>query len=160
MEASASKRSGFTLIELLVVISIIGLLASIIIASLDTARGKARDARRASDAKSLELALELYYTDHNQYPPGTAPDNQGNNITALQTPLVGGGYIPSISQDPQWANQAKDYEYVRSPGGQAYGLLFYLEFAHGSVPAGGSCLTGQGVNPGWWGPPPQPQCPF
>src|ERR1700732_5233360 len=50
---------GFTLIELLVVIAIIGLLASIILASLNTARQKGRDARRLADLKEMANAMEL-----------------------------------------------------------------------------------------------------
>ena len=53
--------TGFTLIELLVVIAIIGLLATIVMVSLNTARGKARDARRMGDIKQMMLALEMYY---------------------------------------------------------------------------------------------------
>ena len=53
-----SKR-GFTLIELLVVIAIIGILASIILASLNTARQKGRDARRLSDLKQIVNAIAL-----------------------------------------------------------------------------------------------------
>ena len=52
---------GFTLVELLVVISIIGLLAGIVLSSLNSARAKGRDARRVSDIKQLQLALTLYY---------------------------------------------------------------------------------------------------
>lgn len=62
------KPTGFTLIELLVVIAIIGLLSSIILASLNTARYRALDAARILDVKSLETALQMYYNDHGTYP--------------------------------------------------------------------------------------------
>ena len=55
------NKAGFTLIELLVVIAIISLLASVVMASLNSARSKARDARRVSDVKQFQLALGLYY---------------------------------------------------------------------------------------------------
>lgn len=62
------KTKGFTLIELLVVISIIGLLSSIVFASLNSARIKARDARRIADIKQIQMALDLYYDQNNTYP--------------------------------------------------------------------------------------------
>jgi len=61
-------KSGFTLVELLVVIAIIGVLASIVMVSLTTARQKGRDARRISDIKNIQLALETYYNDNLKYP--------------------------------------------------------------------------------------------
>jgi type II secretion system protein G len=63
-----TQSRGFTLIELLVVIAIIGLLSAIVLASLNTARTKAQDAARISDVKSLETAMELYYSANNGYP--------------------------------------------------------------------------------------------
>lgn len=62
------KSKGFTLIELLVVISIIGLLASVVLVSLNGARIKARDARRIADLKQITTALELYASDNGYYP--------------------------------------------------------------------------------------------
>ena len=53
------EKRGFTLIELLVVIAIIGILSSIILASLNTARKKGRDARRLSDLKSIAHTIAL-----------------------------------------------------------------------------------------------------
>lgn len=62
------KNKGFTLIELLVVIAIIGILSSVVLASLNTAREKARDVRRIVDVKQIQIALELYFDDNGNYP--------------------------------------------------------------------------------------------
>lgn len=59
---------GFTLIELLVVIAIIGMLSSIVLASMNSARMKARDAKRIADLAEIRSALELYFTDKGYYP--------------------------------------------------------------------------------------------
>jgi len=59
---------GFTLIELLVVIAIIGILSSVVLASLNSARTKARDAKRVGDLKQIQIALELYYDANSRYP--------------------------------------------------------------------------------------------
>lgn len=59
---------GFTLIELLVAISIIALLSSVVLASLSTARMKARDAKRISDLAQVQIALEMHMDDHGYYP--------------------------------------------------------------------------------------------
>jgi len=50
-----------------VVVAIIGLLASVILASLNTARGKARDAKRESDLNNIQIALEMYYDKYGTY---------------------------------------------------------------------------------------------
>lgn len=64
-------KKGFTLIELLVVIAIIGILSSVVLASLNSARLKSRDARRISDIKQIQLALELYFDSNANYPVTT-----------------------------------------------------------------------------------------
>lgn len=100
-----SHNRGFTLIELLVVVAIIGLLASIVIASLNTARQKGRDARRVADIRQLQHALELC-NDSNTgacqygYPSSTTP-------TASTSTLA--SYIGALPKDP---STGRAYAYI------------------------------------------------
>jgi len=64
----SGRQKGFTLIELLVVISIIGVLSTIAMTSLNGAKAKARDAKRLSDITQIKTALDIYYADHGHYP--------------------------------------------------------------------------------------------
>jgi prepilin-type N-terminal cleavage/methylation domain-containing protein len=70
------KQRGFTLIELLVVIAIIGMLSSVVLVSLNSARAKARDATRQEDIKTIEQALLIYYNDmgNGQFPSEACTD--------------------------------------------------------------------------------------
>ena len=61
-------QGGFTLIELLVVISIIGLLSSVVLSSLNSARAKAEDSKTVQSLNQLKRALELYYDQNGRYP--------------------------------------------------------------------------------------------
>lgn len=59
---------GFTLIELLVVVSIIGILATLLVANYNATRERARDAQRKSDLRNIQTALRVYYNDRGSYP--------------------------------------------------------------------------------------------
>lgn len=58
-------KKGFTLIELLVVIAIIGILSSVVLASLNTARNKGADAAVKSNLNNVRAAAELFYDANN-----------------------------------------------------------------------------------------------
>ena len=84
---------GFTLIELLVVIAIIGILSSVVLASLNGARKKGRDARRISDLKQIQLALELYYDSNSSEYPDAASSLASTYISTLPADPQGGAYL-------------------------------------------------------------------
>jgi prepilin-type N-terminal cleavage/methylation domain-containing protein len=121
------SRKGFTLIELLVVIVIIGLLATIVLVSLNNARKKARDTKRLSDMRTIITALEMYYDDNNAYPGNTDNDcgggwdvgfynGSGSGDIFIQ-PLVAGGYLSSAIGDPKTTSGCNGYKYYRYPAG-------------------------------------------
>jgi len=87
------RDRGFTLIELLVVIAIIGILSSVVLASLNSARKKGRDARRISDIKQLQLALELYYDNNSSEYPDALASLAPTYISVIPADPQGGAYL-------------------------------------------------------------------
>ncbi len=73
----AIVKKGFTLIELLIVITIIGILSALVLTNIQSARERARDARRKTDLAAIKSALRLYYNDQKVF-----PSSSGGNISA------------------------------------------------------------------------------
>jgi prepilin-type N-terminal cleavage/methylation domain-containing protein len=121
------KSKGFTLIELLVVVAIIGILATVVLSSLGSARTRARDARRVSEMKNLETALEMYYLDYNQYPPMTAIATPYfvSDISDFETAMA--PYIPIDFQNKYYSDQEFYYRSKPSQNYQNYGIMMTLE---------------------------------
>lgn len=148
-----SEYSGFTLIELLVVIAIIGVLSSIVLASLNTARASARDAKRIAEMNQLNTAIQSYFFNTGQYlgsghfstNPACVAYTTNPLSTALE-PLVSGGYISSIASDPD-PNGCYRYSRVTSSaltcGGISirmyeYVLMFTTERPKPQLPVAGN----------------------
>ncbi|OIO30553.1 hypothetical protein AUJ77_01940 [Candidatus Nomurabacteria bacterium CG1_02_43_90] len=137
------KKLGFTLIELLVVIAIIGVLATIILASLNSARAKARDAQRAESIRQVQTALELYYNTNGFYI--SSPDLILNNAL---TPALTPTYISKIPLTP--SNPGTPYRYYNAAQSPAtyYAIYIPYEKKPACYVCGGSiCWAGLG----WWG---------
>jgi len=121
------------LLELLVVIAIIGIMASIIIVPLSNARAKSRDARRLSDQKQIQLALELYYNTNGRYPQRgeaqSGPENVGCGVNWCNLANDLALYISSLPNDPLGLQTAYRYFYDADSGDnyQTYGLMVKME---------------------------------
>ncbi len=105
------KTKGFTLVELLVVISIIGLLSSTVLASVNSARDRAENATTLQIVGQYRLALELFYDDNNKYPKDHPPlaDLANNPVCLGVYPSGTCGMNNTVMEDINFENSIKQY---------------------------------------------------
>jgi len=158
-------NKGFTLIELLVVIAIIAILSTVVMAGLNSARQKGRDAKRLSDIKQFQTALELCYDVVGGYPGaaalgalpagGTDCDYRvgAGNVTRFDTflgttpvnPTPGGAtyqYCSSAVSTPALTDCAAP---GAGTGASSYLITFTLEGSSGSLAAGAHLASPTGI---------------
>ncbi len=141
-----NHNKGFTLIELLVVVAIIGILSSVVLASLNSARKKARDAVRKADIQNIYKMLSMYHNEYGGIPRttsygeynSTAPfggfdsSSSGDFLTFLKTSGIASQVpIDPINDTTYW------YRYYCYPGEglglgytreNPYNILYYPYF--------------------------------
>ncbi len=168
------RQKGFTLIELLVVIAIIGLLSTLAVVALTSARAKARDAKRISDVKQVQTALELYYADKGgDYPPTQAALGEPTTAAVLcslgftgsssttkcaSTDTTFMGKVPrdaSMKSDDAatactatglpTGKTACDYSLETATDKKSYKIYFVLEGDSGELKKGFNCATQNGM---------------
>lgn len=132
---SLQGKRGFTLIELLVVIAIIGLLASVVLVSLNGARTKARDTKKKADLKQISTGLQLFYDKNGRMPannwcsPGVYCAGAGNwgacdgasagGYEASMQEVVVAGFMASVPKSPKGG----EYCFFNYGAGNFYGAM-------------------------------------
>ncbi len=162
------KEKGFTLIELLVVIAIIAILSTVVMAGLNSARQKGRDAKRISDVKAVQSALELAFDTCGSYPSvdtlaTISAAGGGASVLGPTTPCGGGTMAQFMAQGPvaptppagniyQYCSSTAVTPTIAATGcaanGTNYLITFTLEGVTGGVAAGAHSANASGINPG------------
>jgi len=116
--------AGFTLIEILVAMTIVAVLTSLSLVSLQGSRKVARDGKRKADLEQIRSALEIYRSEVKAYPPSL------ENLVGV--------YMDEVPGDPVSGNS-----YVYNPiSANSYLLCSYLETNQGpdyDSDCGGTC---------------------
>lgn len=122
------RNKGFTLVELLVVIAIMGVLSTIVLGSVGSARQKSRDAKRTADLTQIKTALEMYYNDNRSYPnPGWGWRSEcaawGGFAANSVIPGLVPNYLSSFPSDPSMNKSGNTSCYLYISNGADYAVL-------------------------------------
>lgn len=124
-------RRGFTLLEILIVIAVFGLLATLAVLSLNSARASLRDAQRISDVSILRAGLGQYWLEKATYPvsdgmnlgePGSGSDKLSNAGFVAAEDVSTPVYLERVPTGPK-VNEY--YQYRGGPSG--YSIRFQTE---------------------------------
>jgi prepilin-type N-terminal cleavage/methylation domain-containing protein len=137
------NKQGFTLIELLVVIAIIGLLATLSIVALNTARARARDAKRVADIKQIQTAVELFFNDNGYYPAAVTAGDQIASGTNVYMGVVPSAPLPPDGTACTALNNVYTYtqDTVNGTAGASYHIAYCIGMATGNISAGVGTAT-------------------
>lgn len=94
MNIHSHKQQGFTLIELLVVIAIIGILASVVLPSLNSARSRGADAAIKSNLNNMRAQAAIYYEDNSGSYANLCSDS---NFQQAATAITNAGGTPNCT---------------------------------------------------------------
>ena len=135
--SKSNNKQGFTLIELLVVIAIIGLLSTLSILALNSARARARDTKRITDVRQMQQALEMYYNEFNAYPSAAVAGSSIGSTTVYMKTIP----TPPTPLDYSSGNCASgttqpNYTYVQQSSGASYTIQYCLGSAVAGITAG------------------------
>ncbi len=143
----AKGSKGFTLIELLVVIAIIGILAAVVLVSLNSARAKSRDAKRVADVRQVQTGLELFFNDCSAY-PATLTTGANNGCPAGTTLGTFLAQIPTAPTpfDGGCTTTTNTYTYTSASPNSTYTLTFCLGGVTGGLTAGSHTASQGGIS--------------
>lgn len=126
-------KKAFTLVELMVVITVIAILMTIAIVSFTRIQKQARDTKRKADVRTLQTALQAYYTENQTYPI-SIDETLVSNLSPGPLEVLTPNYISGIPSGPGGTAglEYPGYTYVSSTNGYTYAICTSLETATGS----------------------------